>query len=119
SPNRIGGEARPSTESAVAVLADGLGQGRDPWVAEEDLAQRQLERLARLDHIRAEAAAAIVEQAERQESSRRPPRYIPPKAGDLVLLRRFILDQCCGNKLEARWEGPYLLGDLAWHGKSG
>jgi len=42
-----------------------------------------------------------------------------PKEGDLVLLRRFLLDQRRGNKLGARWEGPYILADLSWHGKSG
>ena len=46
-------------------------------------------------------------------------RHAPPKDGDLVLLRRFLLDQRRGSKLEPRWEGPYVLSDLAWHGKSG
>ena len=36
-----------------------------------------------------------------------------------MLLRRFLLDQRKGSKLEARWEGPYILSDLAKHGKSG
>jgi len=94
-------------------------QGKNLWDEEEKLAERQLERLVRLDHIRMEAATKITELAERQEATQRPPRYAPPKDGDLVLLRRFILDQRRGNKLEARWEGPYVLSDLAWHGKSG
>ena len=51
--------------------------------------------------------------------TQKEPRFRTPKAGDLVLLRRHILDLRCGNKLEARWEGPYLLSDLAFHGKSG
>jgi len=46
-------------------------------------------------------------------------RHAPPKDGDLVLLRRFLLDQRRDSKLEPRWEGPYVLSDLAWHGKSG
>ena len=29
------------------------------------------------------------------------------------------MDQRRGNKLEGRWEGPYILTDLSWHGKSG
>jgi len=30
-----------------------------------------------------------------------------------------MLDQRKGSRLEARWEGPYVLSDLAQHGKSG
>ena len=30
-----------------------------------------------------------------------------------------MLDQRRGSKLEPRWEGPYVLSDLAWHRKSG
>ena len=39
--------------------------------------------------------------------------------GDLVLLRRFEVDKHKGRKLEAQWEGPYLLADLSWHGRMG
>ena len=42
-----------------------------------------------------------------------------PKEGDLVLLRRFSTDQYHGRKLEPRWEGPYRLADVAFHGRSG
>ena len=45
--------------------------------------------------------------------------YTLPREGYLVPLRRFLLDQRKGNKLEARWEGPYVLADLASHGKTG
>ena len=33
----------------------------------------------------------------------------PPKKGDLVLLRRFIVDKDKGRKLETKWEGPYVV----------
>lgn len=46
------------------------------------------------------------------------PRFHSPKAGNLVLLHRHILDQRHGNKLEAHREGAYLVGDLANHTKS-
>ena len=118
-PNRSGREVTPRAERAVATLSASACQGNDLWSKEEELAQRQLERLVRLDHIRAEAATKITAQAEKREENQRPARYTPPKAGDLVLLRRFLLDQRKGNKLEARWEGPYILSDISWHGKSG
>ncbi|KAG0644330.1 hypothetical protein HOY80DRAFT_1029998 [Tuber brumale] len=68
-PSRTGREVGSDTEWSVAVLSMGIDQGRDIWDKEEELVQRQVERL--------------------------------------------------GSMLEARWEGPYILGDLAWHGKSG
>jgi hypothetical protein len=46
-------------------------------------------------------------------------RFPPPKKGDLVLLRRAALDNRYDKKLEARWEGPFRLGNLAHHGRSG
>ena len=66
-----------------------------------------------------EAATDMLTQAEKREDNQKPARYASPKAGDLVLLRRFILDQRKGSTLEGRWEGPYILSDLSWHGKSG
>ena len=46
-------------------------------------------------------------------------RWKEPTEGDLVLLRRFATDQYHGRKLEPRWEGPYRLADVAFHGRSG
>ena len=73
----------------------------------------------RLDHIRMEATAKISDLAEKREANQKSARYKSPREGDLVLLRRFLLDQRKGSKLEARWEGPYILSDLARHGKTG
>ena len=53
----------------------------------------------------------------RREARKR--RWQQPKEGDLVLLRRFATDQHHGRKLEPRWEGPYRLSDVAYHGQSG
>ena len=61
----------------------------------------------------------MTDEADRREAQQKPVRHTPPKEGDLVLLRRFLLDQRRGSKLEARWEGPYVLSDLAYHGKTG
>ena len=46
-------------------------------------------------------------------------RFPALKDGDLVWLRRAALDNRYDKKLEARWEGPFRLGDLAFHGRSG
>jgi len=102
-----------------------VASGRNQWKEdgeeekEERLADRQLEGLARIDDIRQRAASEVVEEAQRREERQRPMCHAPPKDGDLVLLGRFLLDQRRGSKLEPRWEGPYVLSDLAWHGKSG
>ena len=53
----------------------------------------------------------------RQDARKR--RWEEPKEGDLVLLRRFGADQHHDRKLEPRWEGPYRLADVAFHGRSG
>jgi len=42
-----------------------------------------------------------------------------PQEGDLVLLRRAALDNRYDKKLEAHWEGPFRLGNIAHHGRSG
>jgi len=118
-PRSTGGEVSPDTERAVAAISTSMSLGKYLWEKEEDLAERQLERLMRLDHIRMEAATKIVNLAEKWEANQKPTRYTAPREGDLVLLRRFLLDQRKGSKLEARWEGPYVLSDLAKHGKSG
>ena len=123
-PNRTGWDVNPNTERTVAVLSTLVASGRNRWKGdreeekEERLADRQLERLARIDDIRQRAASGVVEEAQRREERQRPMCHAPPKDGDLVLLRRFLLDQRRGSKLEPRWEGPYVLSDLAWHGKS-
>jgi len=118
-PNRIGWDTSPGTERAVPILMSAVAENLAIWEGDELLANQQLERLTRIDEKRAEAAEKIVQQADRKIEIQKEPRFHAPKVGDLVLLRRFILDQRRGSKLEARWEGPYLLGDLAYHGKSG
>jgi len=57
----------------------GVEQGKDLWDEEEKLAERQLERLVHLDHIRTEAATKFTELAERQEATQRPLHHGPPK----------------------------------------
>jgi len=51
-PWRTGGEVIPDTERAVAAISTSMSQGKDLWEKEEELAEGQLERLVRLDHIR-------------------------------------------------------------------
>ena len=61
--------------------------------------------------------AAAEWQAEREERKNR--KGVALQEGDLVLLKRFDVAKNLGMKLETRWEGPYLLTELAYHGKSG
>lgn len=42
-----------------------------------------------------------------------------PAENELVLLRRFEIDKHLGQKFQSRWEEPYRLADVAWHGRSG
>jgi len=63
--NKSGWEVTPRPECTVATLSTSACKGNDPWFKKEELAQRQLERLVRLDHIRAEAATKITAQAEK------------------------------------------------------
>lgn len=77
--------------------------------------ERQFEaRLARLDEIRdLTIDARADEQIGKLEGHRNP--WIPPKVGDLVLLRRYRLDTQKSKKLECRWSGPYVLASLSYH----
>ena len=50
------------------------------------------------------------------EQQGRRGRFPAPREGDLVLLRRAALDNHYDKKLEARWEGPFRLGNVAHHG---
>ena len=46
-------------------------------------------------------------------------QFPAPKEGDLILLRRTALNNRYDKKLEARWQGPFHLDDLAHHRRSG
>ena len=77
--------------------------------------------LARLEENRQQGQEQIVAaaewQAEREE--RRNRKGVALQEGDQVLLKRFDVAKNLGMKLETRWEGPYRLTELAYHGKSG
>ena len=68
-PNRTGWDVNPDTERAVGRLSTLVVSGTNPWEGEgegeENLADRQLERLARLNHKHQEAASGVVEEAEK------------------------------------------------------
>lgn len=74
------------------------------------------QRLSKLEEIREDVRTRMM----RKGIPVRPGRFWePPTDGDLVLLRRFEVDKQHGRKFEPRWEGPYRLEDIAWHGRSG
>jgi hypothetical protein len=62
---------------------------------------------------RSTRAADLVE----QKLSQAP--WTALKEGDLVLLRRFVVQKHLGQKLEWQWEGPYRLNEIAHHKRSG
>lgn len=83
------------------------------------------------EFLRPQREVHLAGQDELPESTRRryltrfvlqqgkPLRYPAPKEEDLVFLRRAAPDNRYNKKLEARWEGPYRLGDIEHHGRSG
>lgn len=76
-------------------------------------------RLARMDEIRDMATRLKLREQERIEAkSIESMVWEPPSVGDLVLLRRYRLDQQRSHKLEARYIGPYKVTAIAYHGKS-
>jgi len=101
--------------SVLAALATG-----NPESVVSDQLLRTIDynvRLAKLDEIRRHALAKNVNEAERLENE--DGQWERLTDGDLVLLRRFEIDKHKGRKLEARWEGPFRLSDISWHGRSG
>lgn len=46
-------------------------------------------------------------------------RWTAPQAGDLVMVRQFVIDKEHGNKLEPRWSVPKLLKEVSPSGVAG
>jgi len=74
-------------------------------------------RLARLDEQRAKALEQFASNADFRERTQGVWEQL--ENNNLVLLRRFEVDRHQGRKLDAQWEGPYILTDLPWHRRSG
>lgn len=76
-------------------------------------------RMAQLAEMREQAREKVLQNQDEQILGYVRHRYASPQVGDLVLLRRFVIDKEKGRKLEPRWEGPYLLKKEAKPGISG
>ena len=76
-------------------------------------------RLACLEEIRELTRERVIRYQEQREILAPAPRHAPPKVGDLVLRRRFVVDKHLGMKLHAKWEGPYKLVRISQTGTSG
>ena len=76
-------------------------------------------RMAQLEEMSELAREQMTAHLTDLELSQKMPRYETPKQGDLVLLRRFVVDKDKGRKLEPRWEGPYILDRVGREGVSG
>ena len=77
--------------------------------------------LARLDENRQQGQEQMVAAAEWQATKEegKDQTGVTLVDGDLVLLKRFDVARSLGIKLESKWEGPYRLTELAYHGRSG
>ena len=70
------------------------------------------------------ARESILDEQERQiearqrELEQRRAEVWQPRAGDLVLLRRFAVNKDKGRKLEPKWEGPYRISKVTKSGVS-
>jgi hypothetical protein len=114
---------------ADETLGQHLDASRDQLLRSDESPQTQEEELqperrqAALDHMaeveEKQTNASLKLLHYRDSAAKGLPRWDAPKEGDLVLLRRMALDGRKTDKLEARWEGPFVLGDLAYHGRTG
>jgi hypothetical protein len=118
-PRRSGWDITPAQEH----IADSLTRlyENDPYfnslaIEESNVAIRQ----ASID----EARARGLDRLERSHHSivarqSRKARWTAPKVADLVLMRNIPRDGQRGHKLQARWEGPYLLDGIHPNGRAG
>ena len=114
---QIAWDLNPETEARLEELesfVQAITNDNHPLVPDLEL------RVATLDEIHQLALDRLFQVNKsfiRREVRKK--RWKEPKEGDLVLLRRFATDQYHGRKLEPRWEGPYRLADVAFHGRIG
>ena len=117
---RTTGFGKPTArdEIVLAALASLIANGPERPIYDYELQQIDFNvRLAFLDESRDIALYRSLEHTAAME--RAEGRWQKLQQGDLVLLRRFEVDKHKGRKLEVKWEGPYLLGDVSWHGRTG
>jgi len=81
-PRRTCSEVSPHRECAVAAISTSMILRKDLWEKAEDLVERQLEPLMRLDHIQMEAATKIDNLAEKWKANQNPGRYTAPGEED-------------------------------------
>src|SRR5205085_6944730 len=76
---------------------------------------------ARTEERREQGQERMVALAERkaEKEVEKDMQGIELEDGDLVLLRKFEVVKHHGRKLDALWEGPYRLVEMAYHRKSG
>jgi transposase InsO family protein len=118
-PRRSGWDITPAQEH----IADGLARlyEHDPYFNSLAIEESNVAiRLASID----EARARCLDRLERShhaivDRESRKARWTSPKVGDLVLMRNLALDGQHGHKLQARWEGPYILDDIHPNGRAG
>jgi hypothetical protein len=71
------------------------------------------------EHVHEQRSAASTKLLRRlEEVPRTSPRWKAPKDGDFGLARRMALDGRKTNRFEFRLEGPFVLGGIAYHGRT-
>jgi len=84
------------------------------------LEQRQYDlRIAQIAEMRELTWERVLQHQDEQIATQIRSHHAKPQLGDLVLLRRFVVDKERGRKLEPRWEGPYQLTRIVKEGVSG
>ena len=76
-------------------------------------------RLAQIEEVRELTRERVLRDQEEKEAKAAIPRYQAPKLGDLVLRRRFNVDESLGMKLHTKWDGLYRLSKISQSGVSG
>ena len=93
-------------EGVLSDREDNDGEDNDRWL-----------QLTKIEERRRDAAMKTYE-TQKVLEKKEIGRGEPPQKGDLVLLRRFVVDKDKGRKLEVKWEGPYLVTKLSSSGVS-
>ena len=110
--NNLGGlESRDEQLEQLVSYETGTGAGLTKGEVWAHLTSVNEKRQEAIDNI-----SEFQQDVEKKYEERRQGEA--PSRGDLVLLRRFVVDKDKGRKLETRWEGPYKVKKVGRSGVS-
>jgi transposase InsO family protein len=103
-------------DRAISDVINNIRSGSDYTTEQWEYAVR----LAHVDEVRRYALETLDDSQRRFIASHQNlRRYRTPEVGDLVVLRRYVIDMERGHKLEPRWSEPYLFVRKDKSGRSG